>query len=97
MNPFIKDTLTAVARAAVIWIAAKLGQDITSDQAAQIVLVYVIPAAMLIWSLYQKYTSRQKLATALASNVAMTEKQVENVVKSGGAASVLTPKHEIPQ
>lgn len=97
MNPFLQQLLTKLAQFAVVWIAARLGQQLTTDQATQIVLEYVVPAVMAIWALWQSYRNRQKLTTALASSQPMSEKQIENVVKAGGAASVLTPKHEVPQ
>lgn len=97
LNPFLQQLLTKVAQLVVIWLAPKLGQTVTDDQAAQVVIAYVVPGVMALWALWQSYKNRQKLTTALASPAPMSEKQVENVIKVGGAASVLTPKHEIPQ
>ena len=97
MNPFFQQMLGAIARVVIVWIAARTGHDLTNDQAAQIVLEYVIPAAVLGWSLYQKYKGRQKLVTALATPGVMTEKQVERIISEGGAASVMTQKADPPQ
>src|SRR5262245_9450653 len=96
MNPFVQQVLGVVARGAVIWIGAKIGNTVTQDDAAQIVVQYVLPAAMLLWSVYQKYANRQKLVTALATPAKMREQQLEGPIKDGKAAAVTTQKHEIP-
>jgi hypothetical protein len=97
MNPFVQQVVGAVARAAVIWIGAKIGMELSADEATKVVVTYIIPAAMLAWSLWQKYSAQQKLVTAAASGKSMSQAQVEQQIASGGGASVLTPKHEVPQ
>ena len=97
MNPFIRQILTTIARSAVIWLGARFGSEISNDDAMQIVIEYLAPVAMLAWSLWQKYKSQQKLNTSLASSKRMSERDVEHQIASGGGASVLTPKHEVPQ
>lgn len=97
MNPFLQQVLGSAARVAIIWVAAQAGHDLNDEQAAKIFLTYVVPASMLAWSIVQKYRNQQKLTTALAAPTPMTQQQVEAQISSGGAASALTPKHEIPQ
>ena len=52
--------------------------------------------AQLGWSLWEKYTARQKLVTALAAPTPTTEQVVELIVKAGEAPSTTTPKDEVP-
>jgi hypothetical protein len=97
VNPFEEQALGSVVRVAIVWIAVHLGHTITNDEAAHIAVEYVVPVLVLAWSLWQKYRGRQKLLTAASLPLAVSERQVENVIKSGGAASVTTPKSVIPQ
>lgn len=96
MNPLLRQLLTSAARAAVIWVGARFGSTVSNDDAMQIVVEYLAPAAMLAWGLWQKYRSQQKLNTALASGKPQSEKQVELQIATGGAASVMASKHEVP-
>ena len=97
MNPFVQQIIGAVARSVVIWIGAKIGMELSADEATKVVVTYVIPAAMLAWSLWQKYSAQRKLVTAAASSKSMSQSDVEHQIAAGGGASVLTPKHEVPQ
>jgi hypothetical protein len=96
MPPFVQQVLGAFARSAVIWVAARLGSSINEGEATQIVVTYIVPAAMLAWSVYQKYKGQQKLLTALASPQAMTEQAVEAAVAAHPSPSVNTAKTVVP-
>ena len=97
MNPFVLQLVNAAARAAVIWIGAKLGSNITDNDAGRIVVEYLVPVAMLLWSFWQKYTAQQKLVTALATPSKMSERQLENLIRdSQSVPSVSTVKQEVP-
>lgn len=99
MNPFILQMLGSFARIAIVWIAAKLGTEVSQDEATKIFLEYLVPMAVAVWTVWKNYKGRQKLNVALSSNTPMTEHEVEAVVKTNPQAvpSVATPKHEVPQ
>lgn len=97
MNPFVQQVLGGIARAAIVWVAAKFGQTVSDTEATRIFVTYLVPAAVMLWSVWQKYRSQQKLVTAAAAGKSVSVQQVENTIANGGAASVLTPKAAIPQ
>ena len=93
MNPVISSSVGVVIRALLI--AAGAQGIFSDDQLGQIVSALTIVASVA-WSFYEKYRSRQKLVTALASGPT-TERAVEFTIQTGGAASVMTPKDQTPQ
>lgn len=48
------------------------------------------------WGFWKDYKEQQKLVTAMASGSRVTERQVERMIATGEAASVTTPKNEVP-
>ena len=97
--PFIQQTLGVLVRAAVVWIAARFGAELSEDQAVQWT-AQILPIVLVIgWSIYSKYVGRQKLMVALASPQVMTETQVEAKVSDPvvPTPSVNTLKTEVPQ
>lgn len=100
LPPFVQQVLGVLVRMAVVflsgWVAAHGGSALSDDQIGKVVSAAVPVLAVLAWSVWQKYQSRRKLLTALASNGTLSENHVELMVGSGQAPSVLTPKHEAP-
>lgn len=98
MNPFLQQILGVIIRTAIVWIATKFGAQISDDEAVKLAAQIAPVAAVVVWSLYQKYVGRQKLLTALGSNKVMTEHEVEARVADPAtpSPSVLTNKSEVP-
>lgn len=98
--PFVSQVIGVLVRAVVVflvgWIAAHGGPSFTDDQVTKVVSEIVPLAAVLAWSLWQKYRGRQKLLTGIASNAGLSENHVEMLVASGQAPSIMTPKHVSP-
>lgn len=98
MNPFVQDIGGAVVRTLIGimlgWLVKQ--QLITGEQAEAWITGLSGAVIILAWSLYQKYTSRQKLVTALASPAGSTERRVEQVISEGDAPPVTIPKHVPP-
>ena len=97
MSPVFVQLLNSVARTAVVWICARFGANITDSDATRIVVEFVAPAAMLAWSIWQKYKAQQKLNSALATSQPMSEHQLDAEIAQGSAASALGSKHDVPQ
>lgn len=96
MSPFLQQILGVFVRAAIVWLAATFGAEVSEDQIVQWTAQIVPVLAVLAWSIYQKYTSRQKLLTAAATTGAKSEAEIDRIVSSGMAPSVLTPKDQVP-
>lgn len=100
--PFVQQILGAVVRMLVVWFAGYLAAHahlvLSEDQIGQLVAYLAPMAAILAWSIYSKYVGRQKLLTALASPNALTEHEVEAMVKDPQTItpSVNTPKDHLP-
>lgn len=98
--PFVQQIIGAVVRVLIVWIAARItaqgGPSFTDGQISHAVTEIVPLAAVLTWSIWQKYHGRIKLLTALSASIPMSEKQVENVAASGTNPPVNTPKNQIP-
>lgn len=98
--PFVQSIIGVVIRAAVValatWVAAHGGPSFTDDQVTKIVSEVVPVAAVIAWSIYQKFRARQKLMVAQAAPHPLSENHVEMLIASGQAPSVMTPKHESP-
>jgi hypothetical protein len=98
MPPIVQEAAGAIVRAALFILAGYLVKAgiWTEDEAARYVGAAALFVLTLGWSLWQKYKSRTKLVTALASPVPMTENQAAAKVSHGTTPSTLTPKDEIP-
>ena len=98
INPFLQQILGALVRTAIVWAATKFGAEISNDDAVKLAAQITPVIAVVAWSVGQKYHGRQKLLTALASPVVMTEHEVEAKVSDAQSPtpSVLTPKSEVP-
>jgi hypothetical protein len=98
---FVQQIIGTVVRAAVVfavgWLAAHGGPSFTNDQVTKFITEATPVAAVLVWSIWQKYKGRQKLMTAQASSGPVSENHVEMLVGSGQAPSVMTEKHETPK
>jgi len=96
MNPFLRQILGTLVRAAILWLAAKFGADISDDEAVKLA-GQIVPILIVVgWSVYQKYRGRLKLLAGLASSHRMTEHEVEAIVSAGDAPAVSTPKTVVP-
>lgn len=95
MNPMIEKYLGSVLRSAL---AAGLGAlgilseaEIEKQAAALAGLILVTG-----WSLWEKYHSRKKLVTAMASGPT-SEVAVKAAIAAGIAPPVATAKHDVPE
>jgi hypothetical protein len=90
MNPFLADVIGSLVRFSLTTGAGWLVSQgyIEAGSAAAIVGLGL--------SLWQKYTARTKLVTALASPAGTTEATVEKKIAQGEQPSVNTPKTEKP-
>lgn len=100
MPTFISQIIATLVRAAVIWasgwLAAHGGPTFTDDQIGKFVAETVPLIAMVAWSVWEKYRSRQKQLTAQASPGPVSEHHVDQAVAAGAAPSVLTKPNEVP-
>lgn len=96
MNPFLQQVLGTIVRTVVVWLAGKVGAEVSDDQVTQITAQVVPVLLVLGWSLWQKYRNRQKLLTALGSSHRLTEHEVEAMVSAGEAPTITTPKTAVP-
>lgn len=65
LNTFAKQAAQAITRAAILWIAAKIGAQTPSDDTIREITVnWVIPGAVIAWSLWQKYHQAKRLDQA---------------------------------
>lgn len=98
MNPMAVEAIGAIVRWLLTFGGAylvKLGIW-NQDDAAKYIAGATLALISLGWSLYQKYGSRLKLLTAMATPGTTTEHLVEMTVAAGHAPSVTTDKGQTP-
>jgi hypothetical protein len=97
MSPMLVDALGSILRFLLAGVFGYLVEKgvWTGEQSATFLSAAVVGILALGWSLWNKYKSRIKLVTALASQPS-TEAQIEKMVSSGDAPSVHTAKTAIP-
>ncbi len=98
INPLLAAAIGSVLR---FVLAAAFGflvqRGIWSEAEAALYLSAAVAGLLgLGWSLYQKYSSRLKLLTALAKPPATSEEQVEKMVAQGQAPPASLAKDEKP-
>ena len=98
MNPFLNEILGSIIRTGVAFVLGWFvnHQLITSDQATAWATGITGAVLILLWSIWQKYRSRQKLLTAMASPAGATERRIEASVAAGDAPPVSVPKNVPP-
>lgn len=99
MNPMVQQALVSVVRWGLTFGAGILVQHgiWTAPDATQYVTAASLAIVALLWSLWDKYKSRQKLVTALVLPKGATEIEVEGTIAAGAPIpSVLTPKDVVP-
>lgn len=104
MNPFLVALLSMLVRQAFIALAGALGLsklvlpliDQYMTQFQQLSVAIAVAIVTVGYAAYRKLVDRQKLVTALSTNGITTERAIESIIRHGGAASVSTPKNEIP-
>ena len=98
MPPFLKDSLGSIIRALIAgplaWFVTQgFFSESEAEQYGAAAAAFIIAAG---WGIWQKYKSRQKLVTALASTKPTTEEAVMAKVADGRAPSVSTPVTVVP-
>lgn len=97
---FIQQVIGAVVRVVVVWLAAFVaahgGPTFADNEVAKVITEATPVVLVVVWSIYQKYKSRQKLMVAMASTAPVSENHLEMHLASVQPPSVLTPPHEIP-
>jgi hypothetical protein len=98
MNPFLKSALTSIVRnlvaPLVVWLVANNVLEVGDTEKAASVIVTLIVGA--VFGVIEKFKSRQKLNTALATGPS-SEAHVKSLVKSGLAPDTnRTDVHKIP-
>lgn len=106
MNPFLVALFSMLFRYAVVMLAGALGLthvvqpiiDQYTTEFWQLSVSVGMAMSAVGYAVWRKFKDRQKLVTALASPMPMTEKQVESLVKRPDmfTPSVTTPKDAIP-
>ena len=100
MNPMVQEALGSIVRWALMLLAGYVVQAgiWTGADAERYVGGATIAVLALGWSLWQKYRSRLKLVTALASSKPLSEACLkEKLAVMVGIPSVTTPQNVIPQ
>jgi hypothetical protein len=96
----VQQIIGTVVRAAVMfavgWLASHGGPSLSNDAVTKFITEATPVAAVLVWSIYQKFKNRQQLMVAQASGAPLSENSVKAIVASGAAPSVMTPPHETP-
>jgi hypothetical protein len=97
VNPFVQKLIGSVVRAALVALGGFLSaQAIANPEQISSFVEAAIPVIVgLVWSVWEKYTSRQKLVTTQAI-AEVTEHQVEAKIKEGAAPSVTVAKNTVP-
>ncbi len=99
MNPFVEKILGSVIRTLlagfVPWLIAHgmLSQG-DAEQLASLAAGALVAGA---WSMWEKYHSRQKLVTAIATPHPTTEAAVNAQVSAGMSPSVMTSREAMPE
>lgn len=98
MNPLFEKIVGSLVRhfmsGLAIWLIANIG--ISEASAMEITMALGTAIIAAAWGAWEKYRTRQKLVTALASTEPMSEKQVERLVKNGVAPPATVRKDAIP-
>lgn len=99
MNPFIQELLGTAVRSGLMALAGYLVKAglLSESDASRYVASGTLALVALAWSAYQKYQSRLKLLTAMASPTRLTEAQTIAQVNAGLAPPVSTPIADIPR
>lgn len=99
MNPLLKSFLESILKKALTSAAAVLVAWgwIAQDDSEKYVLGLIAYLLSVGWSAWTDYKDRLKLMVAQALPGGVTEKTVEQVVRSGAAPSSLTHKDDVPQ
>lgn len=97
---FVQQVIGVVVRAAIVWIAAWVaahgGPQYGESEIAKVVAEATPVILVIVWSIWQKFKSRQKLMVAMASPSAVSENHLDLHVASVQPPSVLTPRREVP-
>ena len=94
MNPYVAGVVGSIVRSLLLYLAGRYSLEFSDSQVGEATGT-VLALGMLGWSQYNVHRSRQKVVM-LARQAAMTEKEVEEMIKIEGAPSVMTPKTELP-
>lgn len=100
---FLQQILGVLIRVAVVWLAgylqAQAGVTFSEDQIGQLVTYLTPVAGVAAYAIYQHYRGRLKFLTAAAAPYAMSEHEIEAIVRDPAlpSPSVNTPKHVIPR
>ena len=92
---FVQQIVGVGVRALILWLAAKFGAELSDDQVVQIVAQVLPVALVIIWSIWQKYVTRQGKLTAITVKGKTTEAKVDAIVAGGGAPSVMSAKDAV--
>lgn len=96
--PFVSQIVGTLVRAAIVWLAATFGAEVSDDQIVKITAQVVPVLFVIVWSIYQKFKNRQTLVTALASPKPMSEDAAKALVKDPAVPtpSVNSDPKELP-
>jgi hypothetical protein len=99
MNPFVREVVGSVIRTAL---AALAGYAVNAgifspEDATRYVTATSAVVLAAAWSVYQKYTSRQKLLGALALPQRTSEAHLEQFIAEGHKVAVTTSATTVPQ
>ena len=99
MNPIVTEILGSFIRFALAGAAGILVANgvWTEAQATTFVPAIITGVLTLGWSVWQKYKSRLKLVTALATPGVNTEADIKEKIVEGGTPSTATPTDQIPR
>ena len=107
MNPFLVALIAMLFRYGLVLLAGALGlsgpvQELVSQYATEFTQLSIAVAIAILtigYAGFRKFRDRQKLVTALASPVPMSEAAAKAMVTdpSTMTPSVTTPKHEVPR
>lgn len=97
MNPLFEKFAGALIRWALTLIGGWLIKQgiLNADDVEKMILAVITVAVPLCWSIWAKWREQRKLATAAGMPKATLD-EVNEKIKSGGAASALTPTDEVP-
>lgn len=106
MNPLYKEIIGSWVRAALVSLSAFLVQRhiVTEQQGESLIamwfdqIINALPGIVaLVWSWWQKHSSRKVLNTALTLPAGVTEDQVRAYIASGATVpTVNTPSNTVP-
>lgn len=98
MNPLFVDLGGTVVRFLLAGIMGYLVRKgvFTDAQVSSLLSAITVGVLTLGWALYVKYRSRLKFLTAAASPTPLSERQVEQMVKTNQAPPATIPKERAP-